>query len=144
MTNDNSNYNYQSNVKSHKRLQDIAVGDKVLIRVHPESFSLKILKKLHTRRRGPYKVLKRFVSTAYELDIPHDLSIILVFFVENLTHCRTSTRLQQFSVRPLQASLLKRPTTEEFVQSFSFRFYHPCRRHSLVNFSKPERIDENH
>ena len=31
-------YNYQSAAKSHKRLQELAVGDEVLIRVHPERF----------------------------------------------------------------------------------------------------------
>jgi len=57
-----SNYNYQSFKESHKQLQDISIGDEVLIRVHPERFLLKTLKKLHTRRKGPYKILKRFGS----------------------------------------------------------------------------------
>ena len=42
------NYNYQSTIESHKRLQDLAVGDNVLIRVHLERFLLKTLKELHT------------------------------------------------------------------------------------------------
>ena len=41
-----NNYNYKSAVESHKRLQDLAIGDKVLIRVHPERFSLGTFKKL--------------------------------------------------------------------------------------------------
>jgi len=40
-----SNYKCQSVAESHKRLQDIAIGDEVLIRVHPERFSLGTLKK---------------------------------------------------------------------------------------------------
>jgi len=110
-----SNYNYQSTAESQKLLQDIAIGDEVLIRVHPERFSLKTLKKLHTRRRGPCKVLMRFDSSTYELDIPYDLGISLVFSFEDLTHYRTFTRLQQFLVHPLQPPLLWRPATEEFV-----------------------------
>jgi len=87
-----SNYNYQFAIKSHKRLQDITIGDEILIRVHPKRFPLGTLKKLNTWRRGPYKVLKRFCSSAYKLDIFHDLGINLVFRVEDLTHYHTSTR----------------------------------------------------
>ena len=31
-----NNYNYQSTAESHKRLQELAINDEVLIRVHPE------------------------------------------------------------------------------------------------------------
>ena len=99
---------------------------------------------LHTRRMVPYKVLKKFGSIAYELDIPYDLGISLVFNVEDLTRYGTFTRPQWFSVHPLQSSLLRRSTTEEFVQSFPVRSQHSHRRHlSVANFSKPGRIDGN-
>jgi len=70
-----NNYNYQSAAEFHKRLQDLVIDDEVLIRVHPERFPMGTLKRVHTRRMGPYKVLKRFGSIAYELDIPYDLGI---------------------------------------------------------------------
>jgi len=117
------NYNYQFIAKSHKRLQKLAIGDDVLIRVHPEKFPPETLKKLYTRRRGPHKVLRRFGSSAYELDILCDLGISSVFSVENLTRYRTSTRPQQILVHPLQQLLLRRPTTKEFVQSFPIRIH---------------------
>jgi len=66
-------YNYQSVVESHKQLQKLVIGEDVLIRVHPEGFTMGTLKKLHTRRKGSIKVLRRFDSRAYELDIPRDL-----------------------------------------------------------------------
>ena len=59
----------QTGPKCHRQLQDLTIGDKVLIRVHSERFPLKTLKKLHTQRRGPYNVLKKFGFSAYELDI---------------------------------------------------------------------------
>ena len=40
-----SNYNYQFDAESHKWLQDIAISDEVLIRVHPKRFPLETLKK---------------------------------------------------------------------------------------------------
>ena len=57
-----NNNNYQFAAESHKRLQELAIGDEVLIRVHPERFSLETLKMLHTQRNGPYKVSKRVLG----------------------------------------------------------------------------------
>ena len=64
------NYNYQSTAELHTQLQELAIGGEMLIRVHPERFLLKTLKRLHTRHRGPYKILKRFDFSAYELILP--------------------------------------------------------------------------
>ena len=69
-----NNYNYQSAAESYKQLQDIAIGDEVLIRVYAERFPMGTLKMLHTQHRGPNKVLKRIGFIAYELDIPHEES----------------------------------------------------------------------
>jgi len=119
-----NNYNYQYATKSHKRLQKLAIGDQVMIRVHPERFPLGTLKRLHTRRSGPYKVLKRFSFSAYEVDITCDLGINPLFNVEDLTCFHT---LVTHVVQPYPARL------------------HSHRRHSpVVNFSKPGRIDGNH
>ena len=97
-------------------------------------FALGTLKKLHTQRRGPYKIL-RLGSGDYELNIPRDLGISPVFSVENLTRYRTSTGTQQLLVCPLQQPLLKRPITEEFVQPFPVRIHYARRRHSaMANF----------
>jgi len=139
-----NNYNYQSTEESHKWLQDLVIGDEVLVRVHLQRLSLGTLKKLHTWRRGPYKVLRRFGSNTYELDIFRDLGISLVFNIEDLTRYRTSTGSQWFSVRPLQPQLLRRSTTEELMQSFPVRLHHSHYRHlRAVNFLKPGRIDWN-
>ena len=108
------NYSYQSTVESHKRLQELTRGDEVLIRVHPERFLLGTLRKLRTRHSGPYKILKRLGSSAYELEIPYDFGISPVFRVEDLTRYRTPTRPQRFSVHLLHPPL-PRPAIEELV-----------------------------
>jgi len=61
----------------------------MMVRVLPERFSLGTLKKLYAQRIGPYRVLRRFGSNAYELDIPCDFGINPVFNVEDLTLYRT-------------------------------------------------------
>ena len=76
------NYNYQFVAESRKRLQELAIGDEVLIRVHLERVSLETLKTLHTRRNGLYKVLRRFGFSAYELDILCDLRISPMLSIE--------------------------------------------------------------
>jgi len=90
-----SNYNYQSVAESHKRLHNIAIGDEMLIRVHPERFPLRTLKRLHTRHRSPYKVLKRFDYSAYELDIPHVLGSALCSTsrTDSLSHFHEATKV---------------------------------------------------
>ena len=91
-----SNYNYQSVADSHKRLQELAIGDEVLIRVHSERFSLKTLKRLRTQHSVPNKVLNKFGSSAYKLDIHHNLGISQVFNAKDLICFRNPmTRLVQ-------------------------------------------------
>ena len=97
-----NNYNYQSIAKSHKRLQELAISDEVLVRVHPERFPLETLKKKTPYPMwGLYKVLRRFGSGVYELDIPYNLGINPVFSIKDLTRYRTFIRTQWFPVRPL-------------------------------------------
>jgi len=57
-----NNNNYQFAAESHKRLQELAIGDEVLIRVHLKRFSLETLKMLHTRRNDPYEVSNRVLA----------------------------------------------------------------------------------
>ena len=109
-----------------------------------ERSPLGTLKKLHTQCKGPYKVLRRFGFNAYELDILHDLEISLVFNVEDLTLYHTFTGPQRFLVHLFQPPLLRRLTTEEFMQSFLIRLHQLQYRHSPVaNFSKSGRIEGN-
>ena len=77
-----SNDNYKSIADSHKKLQEFATGDEVMVRMRPERFSPGTLKKLHARRMG---VLRSFGSNAYELDISRDRGINPVFNIEDLT-----------------------------------------------------------
>jgi len=55
-----NNYNFHFAAESHKWLQNLAIGDEVMIKVHLKRFPLETLKRLYTQRNGPYKILKRF------------------------------------------------------------------------------------
>ena len=125
-----SNDNYNSITDSHKRLQEFAIRDEVMIRVRPKMFPSGTLKKLHALHMGPYRVLRRFSSNGYELNMPRDLEINPVFNVEGLTLYRTpmaystiipdesaSTfrRPQPFPIQPLLPPPLRRPPTKEII-----------------------------
>ena len=138
-----NNYNYQSTVDSHKRLQELAIFDEVLIRAHQESFLLRTLKKLHTQRKDLYKILRRFGSSAYELNILRDLEINPVFSVENLTRYYTSTGPQLSPVHSLQQPLLRRAITEDFMQSFLPRSLSLSHSHTFL-YQKVSKIKKSY
>ena len=60
-------------------MQEFSVADKVMVRVHRERFPPGSIENLHARCTGPCTVLRKIGLNAYELDIPRDLSISLVF-----------------------------------------------------------------
>jgi hypothetical protein len=45
-------------------------SDLVLIRLRPKRFSHVIYKKLHARRGGPFKILKKLKANAILVDLP--------------------------------------------------------------------------
>jgi len=109
-------------------LQEFAIRNEMMVRVRPERFPPGTLKKLHARRIGPCRVLKRFDSNAYELDIPCELGINKVFNIDDLTlyhtpmayptaipyeQALTSRSSQPFLLQPPLPPPLRRPSTEE-------------------------------
>lgn len=69
----------------HRKLLELVSGNIVLVRIRPERLHLETVKKPHARRTGPYEILRWINDNAYQLDIPHDLGINLIFSVEDLT-----------------------------------------------------------
>src|SRR5687767_7493794 len=75
---------YQDN---RRRDLEFEVGDLVYLKVSPMKGVVRFGKKgkLSPRYIGPYKILKRIGSVAYELDLPNDLAKVhLVFHVSML------------------------------------------------------------
>ena len=73
------------------RKQGVIKSDYVMIRVRPEQFPSGIVKKLNTRRTGPFKILKRVRSNAYVVDLPPDFGINSTFNVTDLVTFRDLT-----------------------------------------------------
>ena len=73
------NDDYKCAAYPHSILQEFTVDGKVIVTDHFERFSPGTVRKLHARRTCSYRVLKRITSITYELDIPWDSGICMVF-----------------------------------------------------------------
>ncbi|XP_038704723.1 uncharacterized protein LOC120000670 [Tripterygium wilfordii] len=82
-----SNDSYSSAANAHRRLIEFQPGDLVFIRIHPARFPPGTIHKLHSRRAGPFAVLKRLGANAYLIDLPSEFRFSPIFNVADLTAC---------------------------------------------------------
>ena len=77
-----------------------------MIRLRPERFPPRILKKLHARGAGPFKVVKRVGSNAYVLELPPELGISSTFNILDLTEYREPAMIpsEPFELDPILES----------------------------------------
>ncbi|KAF9682427.1 hypothetical protein SADUNF_Sadunf05G0107800 [Salix dunnii] len=76
---------YAAATNSHRRDHQFNEGDMVLVRLKPERFPPGSFTKLHARRAGPFKVIKKMGRNAYVIELPSDFMISPVFNIEDLT-----------------------------------------------------------
>ncbi|KAL3504167.1 hypothetical protein ACH5RR_034008 [Cinchona calisaya] len=68
--------------QDYSTCKDIKERDEVMVRIRPEWYSKGVYKKLHSRSAGPFKILKKISSNAFEL--PEDMGINNIFNIEDL------------------------------------------------------------
>ena len=95
-----SNKVYKQNADSHRRVQEFAEGDYVMVRLRPERFSPETVKKLHARGVGPFKIIKKIGSNAYVVDLPSDFGISSTFNITDLVAYKKSTRIPSEPFEP--------------------------------------------
>ena len=83
-----NNVDYKNSADSHRRLRTFNVSDYVMVRMRPERFPLRTVKKLHARSAGPFWMLKKINSNTCVLDLPSIFGISCTFNVENLVPYR--------------------------------------------------------
>jgi hypothetical protein len=59
-------------------------GDQVLAHLRRERFSKNEYNKLKLKKIGPCRILRKFSTNAYELELPHDIGISAIFNVVDL------------------------------------------------------------
>lgn len=80
-----SNDNYKTTADIHRRFQEFHEGDMVMVRIRPERYPRGVVKKLHARNAGPFKILQKINANAYVLDLPAGMDIHPTFNVADLS-----------------------------------------------------------
>ena len=118
---------YKASADRHRRYVEFKPGDMVMIRVNPERFQTGVNTKLHPRKMGPYKVLKRIGPNAYVLELPDDMTISNVFNVADLHlyvgHHSDDRDMEQM----LRLPQLKPPTSEVIEDVLDDNYKTSCR-----------------
>ena len=98
-----SNKVYKQNADSHRRAQEFAEGDYVMVRLRPERFPSGAVKKLYAWGVGPFKIIKKIESNAYVVDLPSDFRISSTFNITALVaYKKKPTRIpsEPFEIEP--------------------------------------------
>ena len=76
---------YAASANAKRKDRQFNEGDMVLVRLRPERFPPGSFTKLHARRAGPFRVIKKLGTNAYVIELPSKFGISPVFNIEDLT-----------------------------------------------------------
>jgi hypothetical protein len=80
----NNKYKYKRIVDQKRREVQFKVGDEFLSDLRKEMFPRGTYNKLKIKKIGPWRILRKFVANAYEIELPNNVGISLIFNVVGL------------------------------------------------------------
>jgi hypothetical protein len=81
---ENSSREYKNREDQHRRELKFEVGDLILAHLRKKRFPRGIYNKLKMKNIGPCKVMKKFGTNAYEIELPDGIKISPIFNVVDL------------------------------------------------------------
>jgi hypothetical protein len=79
-----SSQEYKRRADQHRRRLQFEVGNLVLAHLRKESFSRGTYNKMKMKKIRPCKVLKKFGTNAYEIELPDGIGISPIFNISDL------------------------------------------------------------
>jgi hypothetical protein len=80
----NSSQEYKRRADQHKRQLQYEVGDLILAHLRKERFPRGTYNKLKMKKIGPCRVLKKFGTNSYEIELPDGIRISPIFNISDL------------------------------------------------------------
>ena len=114
-----NNADYKASATLHHRLSTFNARDYVMVRLRPERFPPKTMKKLHVRSAGPIRFFKKINSNAYVVDLSSNFGISYTFNVEDVVpYTCTFDIPDPFVDEPTQNILPESPHYLHFLQNY--------------------------
>jgi hypothetical protein len=88
----NSSQEYKCRADQHHRELQFEVGDQVLAHIRKERFPRGTYNKIKMNKIGLCNILRKFDANAYEIELPDDVGISLIFNVSDLYSYRKDDR----------------------------------------------------
>ncbi|KAK2973785.1 hypothetical protein RJ640_008190 [Escallonia rubra] len=78
------NQRYKEAAHRHRRFKEFKVGDFIMVFLSKERLPTGTYHKLKSKNIGPYKILRKFCDSAYEVELPRGLVISPIFNVADI------------------------------------------------------------